>query len=817
MVKQQLLKEQTKMKKILFTLILALTLLSVASASTQAISVFEMTTYANGNSPTLTNNPINNVNIIGYYCTSDYCSQDTNPTALWTSAQSTGTNSNTATLTYPNPPAGQKYTLYVYKEGYSITEVDVAVTTPGTITSIPIYLTEKDGFSVELDNLILTPSLANYEKGNTLDISTNIHSPITRPTPKSYIPNEVKRFYQTGIKTTLEITGPESKTLTQTNIVDNEATHQVDFPFIPSKIGTYTIKATTEILDSQFQNSQPRTKQTTVTVTDTTAPIITNIQTTPSESPIYTNQDKTIKLELTSNEYPLIANFKLEDASGQTVDTQSITLADQTNLPANYNLDADPLADGTYTLSVSFEDTEGNENTPTVIKTIIIDKTNPSLTIDSPTATTYTSNPITIDIRSEDSNPESLTYDYGTGPINYPGSQETLSFEDGTHTITFKATDKAGNYIIKTTTFTVDTSDTEDPVLTVNSPTATTYPTNQVSFDITATENVGIQSTWFNSGSGDDTQYTAPTTLTLADGTYTYTFRTKDTSGNNATPKSVTFTVDTSSNPPVDNTPPVFTNLADKTIKDNVQLSYQITATDTGGSGVNSFTVSDTTNFAITDAGLLTSNILPVGPYSLTITVTDNKGNYETGTITITVESSTIPDTTKPEITIVSPTPNSTIDSKTITIQIQTNEASTATFNLDNGGSIPLDSTDSLTFTYSLTNLAEGEHEIVFKAKDASNNEATTTIKFTIDLEDKKDKKKKKRNSGDRTIEFDILDEVISETTATVSAITKDAIKLNVALTDNIRDNSKWKIALILVTIALVLIILLLIIAAILR
>jgi hypothetical protein len=77
----------------------------------------------------------------------------------------------------------------------------------------------------------------------------------------------------------------------------------------------------------------------------------------------------------------------------------------------------------------------------------------------------------------------------------------------------------------------------------------------------------------------------------------------------------------------LDATVPTFTTFANQTIPTGNALSYTIEATDTG-SGVDCFTVNDTTNFQLSCAGLLQNNTeLAIGTYDLEITVNDSVGN----------------------------------------------------------------------------------------------------------------------------------------------------------------------------------------------
>ena len=77
----------------------------------------------------------------------------------------------------------------------------------------------------------------------------------------------------------------------------------------------------------------------------------------------------------------------------------------------------------------------------------------------------------------------------------------------------------------------------------------------------------------------------------------------------------------------LDTSAPVFSTFANQSLAIGNALSYTVEANDTG-SGVDCYTVNDTTNFQMSCAGLLQNNtVLAIGSYDLTITVNDSVGN----------------------------------------------------------------------------------------------------------------------------------------------------------------------------------------------
>ncbi|MBR9682775.1 MAG: hypothetical protein GOV02_03805 [Candidatus Aenigmarchaeota archaeon] len=93
----------------------------------------------------------------------------------------------------------------------------------------------------------------------------------------------------------------------------------------------------------------------------------------------------------------------------------------------------------------------------------------------------------------------------------------------------------------------ITAADVISPTLTVTSPTATTYSTNNIVINFTAADASSISSLWYYNGTANRTN--SSETITLSDGSYTFIFYANDTSGNTAS-ESISFTVDTST-PPV--------------------------------------------------------------------------------------------------------------------------------------------------------------------------------------------------------------------------------------------------------------------------
>ena len=87
----------------------------------------------------------------------------------------------------------------------------------------------------------------------------------------------------------------------------------------------------------------------------------------------------------------------------------------------------------------------------------------------------------------------------------------------------------------------------------------------------------------------------------------------------------------------LDNVAPTFTTFSNQSLSTGNALSYTVEASD-AGSGVDCFTVNDTTNFQMSCAGLLENNTaIAIGTYWLTVTVNDSVGNSVSSEMSVEV------------------------------------------------------------------------------------------------------------------------------------------------------------------------------------
>ncbi|MEE9378780.1 MAG: hypothetical protein V3V33_12180, partial [Candidatus Lokiarchaeia archaeon] len=258
----------------------------------------------------------------------------------------------------------------------------------------------------------------------------------------------------------------------------------------------------------------------------------------------------------------------------------------------------------------------------------------PSVEITSPTNTTYPDAEQLLNITATDDNGIDTVW------YNWEGSNETytvpqnIRFSESLNTIYAWASDPVGNVGSTSITFTIDTI---APTVEFMSPTNTTYPDAEQLLSITATDDSGIDTVWYN-WEGSNVTYTVPQNTTFSEGLNTIYAWANDSEGNVGS-TSVPFTIDTTA-PIVE-----ITSLTNTTYPDAEQL-LNITATDDNGidtvwynwEGSNeTYTVPQNITFS-------------EGLNTIYVWANDSVGKVGSTSITLTI------DTVAPTVEITSPT-----------------------------------------------------------------------------------------------------------------------------------------------------------------
>ena len=374
------------------------------------------------------------------------------------------------------------------------------------------------------------------------------------------------------------------------------------------------------------------------------------------------------------------------------------------------------------------------------------DTTAPVVTITGPTSnatTTVTSTPLTISGTATDTvgvTQVSWANNRG-GSGNASGttswSVSGIVLQSGQNVLTVTARDAAGNTSTDTLTVTYNVTDTTAPVVTITSPTSnssTTVTSTPLSIGGTASDAVGVtQVTWANnrggSGTASGTTSWSVSGIALQSGTNVITVTARDAANNTSTDTiTVTYSPDTTqptvtiTGPTSNSTLTVETSSVtlSGTASDNVGVTQVSWSSSRGVSG----NATGTTNWSASNVTLLS------GSNVLTVTARDAAGNTRTDTLTITYN----PDTTQPNVTITSPTSNSThtttASSLTLGGTASDNVAVTqVTWSNNRGGS----GTASGTTSWSVAGitLQSGSNILTVTARDAAGNTRTDTLTVT--------------------------------------------------------------------------------------
>ncbi len=339
---------------------------------------------------------------------------------------------------------------------------------------------------------------------------------------------------------------------------------------------------------------------------------------------------------------------------------------------------------GTVPVTVTATDGHGNVATKTFNVTVR-DTTPPALSV-----------PANVTVEATSSAGATVTYAAATATdavstptITYSQAAGTV-FPLGSTTVTVTATDAAGNTTTKT--FVVKVQDTTAPVITSVSGSFTVEATSSAGALVTyaaatATDAVSTPTITYSQASG----------TIFALGTTTVTVTATDAAGNHS---SKTFTVTVK-----DTTPPVIT-ASNMTVEATQSTGWKVgtfTATATDAVGPVTLTFSKS-------AG----TILPFGTTTVTVTAKDGAGNTSTATFTVLVQDTTAPVITAADVTVEATGPTGA----------KATYAPTAT-----------DAVGPVTLTISIasgTTFALGTNSVTVTATDGHGNTAMKTFNVTV-------------------------------------------------------------------------------------
>ena len=428
-------------------------------------------------------------------------------------------------------------------------------------------------------------------------------------------------------------------------------------PLVP---GTYTITYNKD--DSS--GNQAAEVIVTVTITDTTIPVIT------------LEGSATVTIE-----------------AGSTYEDLGVTITDNVLVVGNATVSntVDTSVLGTYTITYDYTDPSGNAAVQVSRTVEVVDTTSPVITLIGDDEITIQAGSVYTDAGATFSDNLDTT-----GTITIAGDTVDTSVL-GDYTITFDAVDTEGNHAIQVSR-TVAVVDTTSPVIVI-----TGGNTLDIELNGTFTEPAVKLTDNYDADVDLRTTGTLSATLdtSILDAVYTITYSGTDSLGNVADPVILTITI-------VDTTAPTADLISTQTYEVKsapVDLTTLITNASDNATSTNDLVITETNDV----------DFDTVGQYEAVITVTDEKGNDYAQTITINIV-----DTTAPVIVI---TGGNTITLDYLETFVEPEVTLTDNYDVDTS----LKGLGNLSASINNTNVG-GNYTLTYDAQDLNGNNAATVI-----------------------------------------------------------------------------------------
>jgi hypothetical protein len=371
----------------------------------------------------------------------------------------------------------------------------------------------------------------------------------------------------------------------------------------------------------------------------------------------------------------------------QTDANPGTTTATLNNNPISSGTSA--TADGEYDLQVSATDLAGNAATPVLIH-FAIDRAPPTISINGVTSGAYYNATRTITFTTTDAHPGTVSATLDGGAFASGG----VASAEGSHVLTVKATDAAGNTAAVTVQFVIDKT---PPTITVGGVTAGAVYKDNRSITFSQTDaNPGTTSATLDGGPISSGY------LVTSDGEYDLQVNATDLAGNAAPPVLIHFALD--------RTPPTI-NVSGVADGGFYNAAKTITYSE---SDAHSGTVSATLNGAAFASG---GSVSAEGTYTLHVSAGDGAGNTSTRDVSFVI------DATKPVVTI-SGVADGTWYPAAVTPVVMVTDTYLQS------QSVTL---DGVAFTSGTQVSAQGAHTLVASGTDKAGNTASRTVSFTID------------------------------------------------------------------------------------
>ncbi|WP_161569337.1 PKD domain-containing protein [Halapricum salinum] len=375
-------------------------------------------------------------------------------------------------------------------------------------------------------------------------------------------------------------------------------------------------------------------------------------------------------------------------------------------------------AAGSYTVTLTVSDDAGNTDTDTL--TVTVGDTTPPTAEAGPDQTVDEGSTINFDGSSSSDNVGIDSYEWdldGDGTVDATGTTSSYTYADpGTYTVSLTVSDANGN--TDTDTLTVTVEDTIAPSAEAG-PNRTVMEETAVSFDGSgSTDNGNIASYEWDVDDDGTVEATGvtPSYTYVNPGTYTVTLTVTDGGGNTDT-DTLTVTVDDVTGPTAEAGP-------DQTVSEDTSVTFDGTASS-DNVGITSYEWDVDGDGTYETTGETASHTYAdTGTYTVTLRVTDDAGNTDTDTLTVSVVDTTPPtaeagpDQSVEEGTTVNFDGSSSSDNGVIT---------TYRWDVDGDGT-----TDATGPTARSTFVDPGTYTVRLTVTDSGGNTDTDTLTITV-------------------------------------------------------------------------------------
>ena len=392
--------------------------------------------------------------------------------------------------------------------------------------------------------------------------------------------------------------------------------------------------------------------------------------------------------------------------------------------------------------SVFARDTAGNWSSRAQVSLPAVpDTTVPTVSITSPTAGSTVSGSVAIAATAADADSGMARVEFRADGVllgtdttaPYASTWNAASATYGSHTLTARAVDVAGN--AATSTVSVNIADAAAPTVSITSPTAGSTVSGSVAIAATAADaGSGMARVEFRADGvllGTDTTAPYASTWNAASATYgshTLTARAVDVAGNAAT-STVSVNIADAAAPTVSITSPT----AGSTVSGSVAVAA--TAADAGsGMARVEFRADGVllgTDTTAPYASTWNAASASVGSHTLTARAVDVAGNAATSTVSVTVP--TPPDTTPPAIAITAPANGDVVSGLVAIPALASDDVGVARVEYRVDGQLVFtDTAAPYTATWDASSATAGSHTILVAAYDAAGNSTSSSVSVMV-------------------------------------------------------------------------------------